>query len=417
MTNEGLLKDLAAARRPVFLIGGGARQAARLCRLVGTHLRIPCIPTWNAVDIFTNDFMFYRGRIGTYGTRYGNFTIQNSDLILAVGCRFSGRITGGYISSFARGAKIYAVDIDNSQLKHSTIVVHVPIHSDAVVFLSSLLNDLRRKNLQLYNDNWLKLTADWMRRYPIVLPEYYEDQTIVHPYVFMKVLSDLLVPGDVIVSDCGGNAVVTFQAFETKWGQRLVSSHGNSPMGFAFAGAIGAALARPNQRIVCLIGDGGFNMNIQELQTVRNYNVKNLKVFIMNNHVYGITRQFQDTHFSSRYEASGPKGYNPPDFVPIVQAYGICAKHIQQPVNLWREIKGALEYDGTIVIDVDMGNYCKYEPRIAGWTPIEDMVPLLPLEEFVHNMIVPLVGRRLKIGDTEERAQWQREGGHASPHP
>src|SRR3990167_619212 len=113
------LEDLQKAKRPVLLIGGGIRSAGitGLARWLGEILKIPCLPTWNAVDVFTNDFPYYRGRIGTYGTRFGNFTIQNSDLVLALGCRFSGRITGGRVDSFARGAKIYAVDVDKAQLE------------------------------------------------------------------------------------------------------------------------------------------------------------------------------------------------------------------------------------------------------------------------------------------------------------
>ena len=379
------LEELEESKRPVFLIGGGVRsaRASELAREVGRNLKIPCIPTWNAIDIFTNDYPFYRGRIGTYGTRYGNFTIQNADLILAVGCRFSGRITGGKIESFARHAKIYAVDIDEANFAHPTIKIDVPICKDAYTFLADLLPRIENTNKR----GWLNQTKTWMDKYPIVLPEYYKERGYVHPYVFIKTLSEELDSNDIIVSDCGGNAVVVFQAFETKWGQRVFSNHGNSPMGFAFAGAIGAAIAKPDRRVICLIGDGGFNMNIQELQTIRNYDINNLKVFIMNNHIYGITRQFQDTHFGGRYEASGPKGYNPPDFMPIVHAYGISAMCTGGDYDWQLAIRGVLSSPFTEVCDVDMGNYCKYEPRIAGWTPIEDMSPFLPREELRENMI------------------------------
>ena len=127
---------------------------------------------------------------------------------------------------------------------------------------------------------------------------------------------------DVLVADCGGNIVTCNHAFETKRGQRYFTNNGNSPMGFSFSGAIGAYFANPKRRIVCIIGDGGMNMNIQELQTIKNYNIK-IKTIILNNHIYGITKAFQETNFEGRAEACGPVGYNPPNFKDIVEAYKI----------------------------------------------------------------------------------------------
>jgi acetolactate synthase-1/2/3 large subunit len=399
---EEYLKDLQEAKRPVLLVGGGGTA---MSRALGERLKIPCIPTWNAVDIITNDFPYYRGRIGTYGIRYGNFTIQNSDLVLAIGCRFSGRITGGMVESFARNAKIYAVDIDQSQLDNSTVKLTGAECIDSRSFISALLSYVDK--IPDFTD-WLNKTKEWMVKYPVVLPEYYDEKRFVHPYVFIKTLSDLLNNDDIIVADCGGNVVVTYQAFETKWGQRLISSHGNSPMGFSFAGALGACLAHPEKRVICLIGDGGFNMNIQELQTIKNYDIKNLKCFIMNNHIYGMSKQFQEANFNSRYIAvgGGNGGYNPPNFRPIVLSYGIDAGRIKQPDDLCRALQKYLSHSTTIIVDVDMGDYCKYEPRIAGWTPIEDMSPLLPYNEFVSNMIISQISREKVPGEGYERAAW-----------
>jgi len=199
-------------------------------------------------------------------------------------------------------------------------------------------------------------------------------------------LSEELEEGDVVVSDCGGNAVVTYQAFETKVGQRLISSHGNSPMGYSFAGAIGACLAGA-KRVICLIGDGGFNMNIQELQTLVNYNIP-LKTFIMNNQIYGIAWQFQDTNYESRYEACGPKGYHPPDFTKVVEAYGIETDKIKNHDTMRGMIRHVLKYPDAIVCDVNMKHWHTYEPRVIGWdTPIDDMSPRLTRKELKTNRL------------------------------
>ena len=152
----------------------------------------------------------------------------------------------------------------------------------------------------------------WKKKYDPVKPEYFEQQD-VNPYVFMRKLSKIMTKDAILIGDCGGNIVVSNHSFETKHGQRNLTNNGNSPMGFSFAASMGAWFARPKDQIVCTIGDGGFNMNIQELQTFVNYNIK-VKTFIINNHIYGITKAFQKTNFQGRSEACGPKGYSPPNF-------------------------------------------------------------------------------------------------------
>lgn len=385
------IEDFKKAERPVLLIGGGiwSARAEYQARQLGARMRVPCLPTWNAVDVFTSDYEFYRGRVGTYGGPGRNFAIQNSDLLLCIGTRISGRITGGYVKSFARAAKKYIVDIDKAQLAPELQQVKgdVNIQCDAKLFIMMLLDELGEQKLP-DRTWWLGKTLEWRDKYVPCLPEYYDEREYVHPYVFIKILSEELEAGDVIVVDCGGNAVVTFQAFETKFGQRLCSSNGNSPMGYSFAGAMGACFIPNIKRVICLIGDGGFNMNIQELQTVKNYNLP-LKTFIMNNHSYGIIRQFQETNYQGRYLASGPDGYSPPDFVPIVNAYGIKNETIKNHGELRQKIRSVLSCPGAIVCDVDMGMFSKYEPRIFGWrTPIEDAYPYLPRDEFRENMII-----------------------------
>ena len=393
---EELVTDLKKAQRPVLLVGSGIwyAKAAERVRELGSVLQIPCLPTWNATDIFTSDYEYYRGRVGTYGGPGRNFAIQNSDLLLAIGTRISGRITGGYVEAFARGAKKYIVDIDQALLnpEWQEVKGDVNIHCDAKLFINLLLQELKGQKLPDWTW-WLDKTKEWRDNYTPCLPEYYSETEFVHPYAFVKTLSEECQSGDVITADCGGNAVVTFQTFETKYGQRLISSNGNSPMGHSFAAAMGACFIpeyrnEEKGRVICLIGDGGFQMNIQELQTVKHYGLK-LKTFIFNNHSYGITRQYQETNFQGRYLASGPDGYSVPDFVQIVQAYGIDVAGINNHRFLREQIRYVLQYPKAIVCDVDMSMYSKYEPRIFGWrTPIEDMTPYLPRDEFRANMII-----------------------------
>jgi acetolactate synthase-1/2/3 large subunit len=386
------IADLKKSKRPAIMVGMGVRiaRADRELRELGTLLKIPCFPTWNALDVVTSDFDFYGGRIGTYGGAGRNFGIQNSDLLLAVGSRISGRITGGNIHSFAREAKKYVVDVDPSllQKKLQQVPFDVNILCDAKIFLNRLIKKIKsEKSLPNFSE-WTQKVMGWKIKYDPVKKEFFEQKDKVHPYAFMRTLSEKMNKNAVLVGDCGGNIVVSNHAFETQYGQRNLTNNGNSPMGFSFAGAMGAWFANPTRQVVCTIGDGGFNMNIQELQTFVNYGVK-VKTFILNNHIYGITKAYQETNFQGRAEACGPKGYNPPDFIKIAEAYGVKTITIKNHQEMVRKIDEVLNYDGAVICDVDMHEYHSYEPRIFGWkTPIEDMYPYLPRDEFKENMYI-----------------------------
>lgn len=388
-----LLDDLRCAERPVILVGGGVRLADAQddVRELGRRLKIPCFPTWNALDVITSDYEFYGGRIGTYGGAGRNFGIQNSDLLISIGSRISGRITGGNVQSFARQARKYLVEIDPAmvQRKFQQVPFDVNILCDAKAFVRRLLVALDKNPKAIpHHASWTERVMEWKRKYDPVRPEFFKQKERVHPYAFMRRLSEKMGATDVLVGDCGGNIVVSNHAFETKYGQRNLTNNGNSPMGFSFAGAMGAWFADPTRQVVCTIGDGGFNMNLQELQTFLNYGVK-VKTFILNNHIYGITKAYQETNFQGRAEACGPKGYRPPNFIKLAQAYGVKTVTIGNHAEMNAKIDEVLQYNGPVVCDVDMDEYHTYEPRIFGWkTPIEDMYPYLSREEFRDNMVV-----------------------------
>lgn len=386
------LHDLLCAKRPAIMIGGGVRIAGaiEIFRDVASVLQIPCFPTWNALDVVTSDLPYYGGRIGTYGGAGRNFGIQNADLVLAIGSRISGRITGGNTSSFLRGAKKYLVDVDKAllQRKLQQVPFDVSIHADAKMFLSRLRTKLVGHVPKI--DEWRSRVLNWKKLYDPVRPEHFNqpEGLVVNPYAFIRTLSEEMSRDDIYVADCGGNIVVSNHAFETKEGQQYFTNNGNSPMGFSFAGAMGAWFAAPDRNVVCMIGDGGFNMNIQELQTFLNYGVK-VKTFILNNHIYGITKAFQETNFEGRCEACGPVGYKPPDFLKVVQAYGIATLAVESHGHMREAIRSVLDSQGPVVCDVNCHEWHTYEPRIFGWnTPIEDMYPYLPRDEFLENMYI-----------------------------
>jgi acetolactate synthase-1/2/3 large subunit len=390
-----LINDLMSSERPVILIGGGIKSSRATNELIKLldFLQIPTYPTWNAIDVVTSDLNYYGGKVGTYGGEGRNFGIQNSDLLLSIGSRVSGRITGGNIKTFARNAKKYIVDVDSSALqkKLQQIPFDECVLSDAKLFIDLFYKKLLLNNFNKKYKEWLVRCIEWRNKYDTVTDDMYLKNAHTNPYVFIRMLSEEMKNNDIIVSDCGGNVVITNHAFKTKMGQKYFTNNGNSPMGFSFAAAIGAWFASDKkQNVVCIIGDGGMNMNIQELQSLLNYNIK-IKIIILNNHIYGITKAFQETNFQGRMEACGPKGYNPPDFIKISEAYGVKTIKIDGSDynDIRNKIKEILLIDESIVIDVNCHDFHDYNPKVIGWkTPIEDMYPYLSREEFLSNMII-----------------------------
>ena len=394
-------EDLIKAKRPVILAGGGLRVTNNIEKFnkILEKLKIPTFVTWNGIDVVTSDCDYYGGRVGTYGGPGRNFGIQNADLLFAVGSRVSGRITGGNVSSFAREAKKYITDIDPELLdkKFQQVPFDVNIHSDLDSFLEIFDKVYETHKAKIPNfDDWLSKVVYWRDKYdptkaaaPKINSYSYEKKNYVNPYFFMEKLSSIMSNKDIIVGDCGGCSVLVGHALKTKRGQQYYSNNSHAPMGFSFSAAIGSAFAKnKDSNVVCLTGDGGFNMNIQEMQTLINYKIP-VKTFIINNHIYGITKAFQKTNFQGREEACGPKGYNPPDFLRISEAYNIKIVQINNDDELEEKISEALNYDGPVTIDVNCHEYHLYEPRLIGWaTPIEDMYPYLPREEFKNNMII-----------------------------
>jgi acetolactate synthase-1/2/3 large subunit len=387
------LEDLAKSERPVILVGGGVRHSKGIESLLelGEMMKIPMFPTWNSLDIVTSDYPYYGGNIGTYGGKGRNFGLQNSDLVLAIGSRISGRLYGSQTKAFLRGAKKYMVDIDsvNLQQRFQEVPFDENIYCDARVFIEELKNKLERAPKKDFSD-WTRKVMDWRDKYDPVKHEFFEPNESANPYAFFRVLSQEMKNEDILIGDCGGNIVIASQAFETKKGQRFLTNNGNSPMGFSFSGAIGAYMASDKkQNVVCTIGDGGFNMNIQELQTIKNYNL-NFKTFIINNGIYGITKAFQEKKFEGRAEACGPKGYIPPNFMKICEAYNIKTESIDgnDISNMRNKIRGVLNSKEAVVCNVNCPEWHTYEPTVYGSVPIEEMHPKLPQDEFERNMII-----------------------------
>jgi acetolactate synthase-1/2/3 large subunit len=229
---DSFLNDLQNCERPCLLIGGGVRLSGAANQLLelGRKLKIPMFPTWNALDVVCSDYEYYGGRVGTYGGAGRNFGIQNSDLLLAIGSRLSGRITGGNINTFARGAKKYMVDVDKDGLQQKLQQVQFDecVYSDAGLFIDLLMKRLELIEIPSFGD-WTDKVMGWKEKYDPVTQDMYVPRKYPHPYVFMRMLSEEMTANDVFVADCGGNIVISNHAFETKTGQRYFTNNGISP--------------------------------------------------------------------------------------------------------------------------------------------------------------------------------------------
>ena len=386
------------ASRPVILIGGGikiSRSEKKLDQLL-KKLKIPVVTTWSGVDVIEHSSNKYIGNVGVYGSRSANFTVQNSDLLLCLGSRLDTRITGGTPSSFARNSKVVVVDIDKNELsKERGLKINLKINEDLSVFLENL-----NKQIKVYQNQeqgkWLKKCLDWKSKYPIIKKEYYNQKKFVNPYVFFEYMSDLLDNKSIIIVDAGGNQTWALQAFKIKKGQKLFSGFGHQPMGYALPASIALAKLKSKSKIVAINGDGGIQINIQELQTVV-ANKLPVKIIVLNNNGYGIIKQFQELYLNKRFEATtSSSGVTNPNFKKVSEAYGINYNLIKDNNKIKQVLKKAIRSNKPEFIEVLLKSDQKIIPKLQFGNPIEDLSPLLSRSEFTSNMSVKTVARSKK---------------------
>jgi len=383
------------AERPIVILGAGVRLggAQERTRDLVEKLGIPVALSWGAMDILPYDHPLFAEGFGVSQNRAGNLAVQNSDLIISLGSRLDTRQTGGRPETFARGAKKVILDVDGAELyKGRGVKIDVDINYDIKDFLDNIDGKIPRINTGDLS-GWKSKITDWKERYPICLPEYFNQKDKVNPYAFMDALSDESGEGDIIITDAGGNLTWTMQGWKVKEGQRLFSAFGNSPMAYSLPASIGASIASNNGPVTCIIGDGGLKMNINELETIVRHNLP-IKTFLMNNHEYGIIKQFQDILFESRYKATCLEGgLGDPDLLAVGRAYGMQTNQINNHEEMSQKIREVLNSDGPVLCSVELKHGEKIVPKLEFGNPIEDPSPLLDREEFEENMIVPPVKR------------------------
>ena len=388
---ENLLKK---SKKPVLILGGGIKCGKAELDLLKflKILKIPIVTTWSGVDLVDYNNQYYIGNVGVYGSRAANFTVQNSDLIFCLGTRLDTRITGGVPKSFARDAKKIVVDVDRFELdKKRGLKIDLKVQSHIKKFIQ---NYLSYQKIIFERDAWLLKCNKWKAKYPVISKDFFKEKKYVNPYVLMDKLSKTLNKNDIIIADDGGHLTWTIQSFKIKFGQKLFSAFGNSPMGYSLPASIGASIVKGKKRIICIDGDGSIQINLQELHTIDKLKLP-IKIFILNNGGYGIIKQFQELYLGKRYEASG-KGVSNPDFKKISNAFNINYNLIKNHNEL-KKLDKIIDSKKTEIIEVRLKDNQKIIPKLQFGNPIEDLSPLLPRKEFYKNMDISLVRRNKRI--------------------
>jgi acetolactate synthase-1/2/3 large subunit len=387
------------AQRPVLYLGNGAHAALEgggLRRMIDL-LKIPVLVTWKIVDFLPEDDPYYAGRPGAIGQRGANFTQQNADCLIILGSRMDRPQTAFSHKNMARAASKVMVDVDQAEIDKIQTHIDVPVCADSLAFAREFLRQADR--LQARDRScWVKRAKEWQARYPVVLPEYWDAEAPVNTYVLMDVLSDEAAAHDVLVPGSSGPCSDIFmQAFRVKEGQRVVNAPGLGAMGTGLPGSIGACLASGRRRTINLNGDGGFQLNVQELETVRRLRLP-IKFFVLCNGGYASIMTTQRNYFQSRYVGSDPSSrLTLPDICRVADAYGVATAHIAGHKDLREQVRAVLAADGPVVCAVDIPAEQPTAPRVTSAVradgsivskPMEDMWPFLSREEFEANMIV-----------------------------
>jgi len=387
------------AKRPLFLAGNGIRNGKALDQFIKliNYSGIPVVTSFLGCDIIETSSQLFAGRIGTIGTRAGNFAIQNSDLVISIGSRNNIRQTSYNWNWFARGAIKVVIDIDLAELNKPTFIPDIPVHSDSLYFVDNLLNTLTKEGLPDFS-NWVKWCGERKLRYSAYLPEYAYNNELVHPYHFIQKLTDALSENDIITTGNATPSIIYHQLGKVKKGQRILWNSGCASMGYGLPAAIGAAFAsRKCKNVICLDGDGSLQMNIQELQTIV-YHQLPIKLFVLDNRCYISIKQTQTNLFNSNFVGiDNASGVSFPNFSKIAEAYGLKTFIIKNNTEIDEVLAEVLKTKGPVVCHIHLMNDYIFSPKTSSKrlpdgrmisAPLEDMFPFLEREEFLSNMII-----------------------------
>ena len=396
-----VIDALNQSERPVLMVGNGIRLADALPELKTLYeaLNIPVLTTWNGIDLIEEENPLYFGRPGGLGHRYANFMQQNSDFFMSIGARLNLLQTGYNFDGFARAAYKVMVDIDEAELHKINVRPDLPVCADAGDFIREIL---KHKELIQKKDRaeWFAYGGRMREKYPLVSKEYWEQKELVNTYCLLETISKYMTPEDVYVSGSSGSCIdISMQTFKVKKGQRVFCTKGLASMGYGFPSTIGACLASGGRRTVGVNGDGGFVMNIQELETVRRLNLP-VKLFVLCNRGYGAIQATQTNLFNKNYvDCNEASGLSIPPIAKVAAAFGLKTVSIHNNAELDKKVREALEYDGPVIVEVFTPITLTALPKQVSYKrsdgqmeslPLEYMNPPISEEEMRENMLIPM---------------------------
>lgn len=372
-----LWKSLESARRPLAIIGsGGAQPGVREpLRALLERLGIPAVFSLLGTDVLEHGHPQRVGFYGSYGNRWSNYAVGRADWLLVLGSRLDIRQTGADVDAFRSGKRIFHVDVDPAEINNRVEGCH-SIVAGLQAFVSSAMDSLPEASLKI---------GDWYQEIEYKRAEWpaeaeYRSPKGINPCRLLASLSRLGHPARAYLADVGQHQMWSAQCLELARGQRFLTSGGMGAMGYGLPAAIGAACAEGDGPVVLVAGDGGFQLNIQELQTVRRNNFP-VKMLVLNNRCHGMVRQFQQSYFHSRYHST-MWGYTAPDFAKVSEAYGIPSMTIEQE----KEVPAALDFFWKdplqpVLLQVMLDPEGNVYPKIAFGHPLTEMEPeFKPLE-------------------------------------
>jgi acetolactate synthase-1/2/3 large subunit len=365
---------LGEAQRPVVLWGGGVAMAdaGNVLSAWLADNEVPFVSSWAGLSAFPHSHPCFVGQIGVYGNRGANFVLQNADTVIVLGSRLDNRQRSGNAENFAIEARIHVLDVDIEEIRK----YGGGRYTGTVLNLKALPRVLQSLPRPRISSEW----RDYLREMRLTYRGCETSSSAkrfntLSPYDVVRRLREIVEDDAVMVADTGAAVCWLHQSFEVS-NHKLFTAGGNSPMGYALCAAIGAKLTAPDRQVISYNGDGGFQLNIQELQTIRHLGL-DIAIVVMNNNSYGIIKQFQDSYMGSRYTAS-QDGYSTPNFGAIARAYGLQFQRVERLEQLTPDL---LER-GAIVIEVVLSDQTLIEPKLEMGRPINDQYPYLPLDEY-----------------------------------
>jgi acetolactate synthase-1/2/3 large subunit len=388
---EKIIDIIFQSERPVIVTGNGihlSNSEELFCELK-EKLQIPIVSTWTSKDLISQNDPLFVGNFGLLGERAGNFAIQNADLLLILGSRLSIPNIGYQSHLFSPKSTKIMIDIDKNELNKPTIKIDYPINEDLNVFLTKLNSKLTNKTIPNWN-KWTEKTQTWKHNYPVFQPEYKNNTNRINSFYFIEILSTKLKDNHIVVTDMGTSYTCTMQSLQLNGKTRLFTSSACCSMGFGLPGAIGAYYADPSRDIILIVGDGGLQMNLQELQTIIHNKIP-IKIFVLNNNGYLAISLMQDNLFKGNHIGSTPKsGISSPNFIKIAQAYGLNTFKLENNTQLETQIDIILNSKEPTLCEIMMVENQLLIPRVQSSknengeivsNSLENMFPFLSINE------------------------------------